>query len=154
MLLNPYFWVALALSWLVVGVSVYEHEETSFNKERAIAQAALDAANKHALEVTNDREQRIAKISSDLAASQAKADKFAKDLHSGIASGAVRLSIPIASCSSVSNDSSSASGNTEARADLDAGVSQSLVSITERGDQAINQLNACISAYNSLLEIK
>jgi len=47
MLLNPYFWVALALSWIVVAVSVYEHEQTEFDKERAVAQAALDAANKH-----------------------------------------------------------------------------------------------------------
>jgi len=150
----PWKLVAILVSWLVIAVAVYEHEQSEFDKERAIAQAALEAANQKAKEISNDRDQRIASISSDLASTQAKADQAAKTLRNNLASGAVRLSIPVASCSSVSNNSSSPSGNTEARADLDAGVSEALVSITERGDQAINQLNACISAYNSLLEIK
>ena len=154
MWLNPYFWGALVLSWIVVAVSVYEHEETSFNKERAIAQAALDAANKHAQEISDERNTRITQISSDLAATQAKADKAAKDLRSNIANGSVRLSIPVTSCGAMPNDSSAASGNTEARADIDPGFAQSLVSITQRGDEAINELNACILSYNALLEKK
>ena len=150
MFLNPYFWGALVLSWIVVAVSVYEHEQTEFNKERAIAQAALDAANKHSEEITNERNAKIADISRSLADTQAKSDKVAKTLRDNLFSGAVRLSIPVASCSNVSNDSTSAKGNTEARADIDAGFAQALVSVTQRGDQAINQLNACIDSYNAL----
>ena len=154
MFLNPYFWGALVLSWIVVAVSVYEHEQTEFNKERAIAQAALDAANKHSQEITDERNAKIADISRSLADTQAKAAQASKALNDKLASGAVRLSIPVASCSNMSNDSTSAQGNTEARADIDAGAAQSLVSVTQRGDQAINQLNACIDSYNLLLENK
>jgi hypothetical protein len=150
MWLNPYFWGALVLSWVVVAVSVYEHEETSFNKERAIAQAALEAANKHAQEISDERNAKVADISSRLADTQAKSDKAAKTLRDSISSGAVRLSIPVASCGSVPNDSTAAQGNTEARADIDPGFTQALVSVTQRGDQAINQLNACIDSYNAL----
>ena len=152
MLLNPYFWVALALSWIVVAVSVYEHEQTEFDKERAVAQAALDAANKHSQEITDERNKTVAYISRSLADTQSKAAEASKALNDKLASGSMQLSVPVASCSAVPGDSPATGGNPEARANLDAGFSQSLVAITQRGDQAINQLNSCIAAYNSLLE--
>ena len=152
MFLNPYFWGALVLSWIVVAVSVYEHEETSFNKERAIAQATLDAANKHAQEITDERNSSIADISSRLEATQKAADKAAKDLRTNIANGSLRLSIPIASSVAVSGNSTASDQHSEARADIDPGYAQAIVAITDRGDQAINQLNSCIDAYQALRE--
>ena len=76
----PWKLIAILVSWLVVAVAVYEHEQSEFDKERAIAQAALEAANQKAKEISNDRDQRIASISSDLASTQAKADQAAKTL--------------------------------------------------------------------------
>jgi len=152
MFLNPYFWGALVFSWVVVAVSVYEHEETSFNKKRAIAQATLDAANKHAQEITDERNSSIADISSRLEATQKAADKASKDLRTNITNGSLRLSIPIASSGAVSNNSTSADNHSEARADIDPRYAQAIVAITERGDQAINQLNSCIDAYQALRE--
>jgi hypothetical protein len=154
MMFFPWRLIALLLSWVVVAVAVYEHEQSEFDKERAVAQAALEAANKHAKEISDERESTVAKISSDLADQTAKADKASKDLHYSIASGALRLSVPVASCGAVSNDSSTASRNHETSAQLDPEFAQSLVGLTERGDKAIIELNSCIDSYNSLLSDK
>lgn len=148
MFLNPYFWGALVLSWIVVAVSVYEHEETEFNKERAIAQAALDAANKHSEEITNERNAKIADISSRLADTQAKAVKSAQALNANLASGAVRLSIAGSCGSQVSNDSTPTSIDNAGTCNIDPRAAQALVALTERGDGAIEKLNACIDSYN------
>jgi hypothetical protein len=152
MILNPYFWVAIVMSWVVVAVSVYEHEQTEFDKERAVAQAALDAANKHSQEITDERNKTVAYISRSLADTQTKAAAASKALDDKLASGSMQLSVPVASCSAMPGDSPATGGNPEARANLDAGFSQSLVAITQRGDQAINQLNACIDAYSAIVK--
>ena len=148
----PWKLIAILVSWLVIAVAVYEHEQSEFDKERAIAQATLDAANKHAQEVTDERNSSIADISSRLEATQKAADKAAKDLRTNIANGSLRLSIPVASCSAVSDNSTASDQHSEARADIDPGYAQAIVAITERGDQAINQLNSCIDAYQALRE--
>ena len=152
MLLNPYFWVALALSWIVVAVSVYEHEQTEFDKERAVAQAALDAANKHSQEITDERNKTVAYISRSLADTQSKAAEASKALNDKLASGSMQLHIAGTCGSPVSSDSSAPSSDNAGTCNIDPRAAQTLVSLTERGDAAIEKLNSCIAAYNSLLE--
>jgi len=152
MLLNPYFWVALALSWIVVAVSVYEHEQTEFDKERAVAQAALDAANKHSQEITDERNKTVAYISRSLADTQTKAAAASKALDDKLASGSMQLHIAGTCGSPVSSDSSAPSSDNAGTCNIDPRAAQTLVSLTERGDAAIEKLNSCIAAYNSLLE--
>jgi hypothetical protein len=146
--------VAVCISWIVIAIGVYEHCQHEFEQEQAEAKAALITANQHAKEVSDERESTVAKISSDLANQTAKANKASKDLHDHIASGALRLSVPVTSCGAVSNDSSTTGGNHEASAQLDPEFAQSLVGLTERGDKAIIELNSCIDSYNSLLSDK
>jgi hypothetical protein len=146
----PWKLIALFLSWLVVAVAVYEHEQSEFEKERAVAKAALDSANQHAKEISDERESTVAKISSDLANQTAKADKASKDLHDHIASGALRLSIAGSCGGKLPNDPALTGSNNQGQCNIDPGIAQSLVGLTERGDEAITKLNACIDAYNSL----
>jgi Na+-transporting NADH:ubiquinone oxidoreductase subunit NqrC len=134
MILNPYFWVAIVMSWVVVAVSVYEHEQTEFDKERAVAQAALDAANKHSQEITDERNKTVAYISRSLADTQTKAAAASKALDDKLAS--------------------TPSSDNAGTCNIDPRAAQTLVSLTERGDAAIEKLNSCIAAYNSLLEPK
>jgi hypothetical protein len=150
MTLIPWKLIALLLSWLVVAVGVYEHCQGEFEKERAVSQAALEAANQHAKEISDERESTVAKISNDLAVVQAKADKAAKDLRYGIADGSRVLRVAGTCSSNVPNDSTSAGGNTEAICNIDPGAAQSIVRLTQRGDEAIMQLNACIDAYHEM----
>ena len=154
MFLNPYFWCALALSWIVVAVSVYEHEQTEFDKERAVAQAALDAANKHSQEITDERNKTVAYISRSLADTQAKAAQASKALNDKLASGSMQLHIAGSCGGPVSGNTAPASGDNASSCNIDPRAAQSLVALTDRGDAAIEKLNACIASYNSLLEKK
>ena len=69
-------------------------------------------------------------------------------LRADVASGAVRLSVR-ASCSA-----GAASGDSEARAELDPKTADDLIAITADGDKAIIELNSCIDFYNNLRAIK
>lgn len=75
---------------------------------------------------------------------QIKVDQLRAD----VASGALRLSVR-ASCSA-----GTASGDSEARAELDAKTSDDLIAIAADGDKAIIELNSCIDFYNNLRAIK
>lgn len=69
-------------------------------------------------------------------------------LRADVASGALRLSVR-ASCST-----GAASGDSEARAELDAKTADDLITIAADGDKAIIELNSCIDFYNNLRAIK
>lgn len=84
------------------------------------------------------------KLQKEKQSAKSKIDQLRAD----VASGAVRLSVR-ASCSAAS-----ATGDSEARAELDGETAQNLVSIAADGDEAILELNACIDFYNKIKEIK
>lgn len=69
-------------------------------------------------------------------------------LRTDVASGALRLSVR-ASCSA-----GASSGDSEARAELDAKTADDLIAIAADGDKAIIELNSCIDFYNNLRAIK
>ena len=75
-------------------------------------------------------------------------DRFNADLRSG----AVRLSIPVASgqCAATADTSAAAGHRIEARAELDPATAAALDAIAGDGDDATRQLNACIDAYNTV----
>jgi len=73
-------------------------------------------------------------------------DRFNDDLRSG----AVRLSIPVASgqCAATADAAAAAGDQHQARAELDPATAAALDAIAGDGDDAARQLNACIDAYN------
>jgi prophage endopeptidase len=75
-------------------------------------------------------------------------DRFNYDVRSG----AVRLSIPVASsqCATVTDTATAAGHRNQARAELDAATAAALDAIAGDGDDATRQLNACIDAYNTV----
>lgn len=154
MFLNPYFWLFLVTTWLACLFGGYEYAQRGISEERAAAQAALTAANQRSKEISDERNRTVANISSSLASTQAKADKAAAELRNHIASGSVRLSIAGSCSSAVSNNSPATGSDNQGRCDINPDAAQALVAITERGDAAIEKLNACITSYNSLLEPK
>lgn len=70
-----------------------------------------------------------------------------------VRTGAVRLSVPATSgvCRAAGGDAdpSAVAHHQEARTELDQATAESLVAITEDGDAAIRDLNACIDRYNT-----
>ena len=132
-LLNPNVLVGLIIAFLAVFTSGVQYEKIQQQKE--IARLSLKM-QKEATELHDKHEQE-----------KIDAKKTIDRLRADVSSGTIRLSIPSSSCNS-------ASGDSEARAELDRQTSQDLISITEDGDQAIRDLNYCIDRYNSIKDTK
>ncbi|WP_426074183.1 lysis system i-spanin subunit Rz [Janthinobacterium sp. DSP2-3-3] len=92
--------------------------------------------------------QRADHLTQDQTHAKTERDRFNADLRSG----AVRLSIPIASgqCPATADTAAAADHRIEARAELDAATAAALDAIAGDGDDATRQLNACIDAYNTV----
>lgn len=95
--------------------------------------------------------QRADQLTQEQDHAKTERDRFMLDVRSG----AVRMSIPIASsqcaASTHAGDSAAAPGDRrQARAELDPATAAALDAIAGDGDDATRQLNACIDAYNQL----
>jgi hypothetical protein len=141
-LLNP--WVLVGILSVVVSSYFYGHHQAYVEQEAEVARLNL---------IERDKEQQMQQLVNTHARELERANRDAKDkvtkLQSDIASGELRLSIatrPVQACS----DSTSASGDSTNRAELDPEASKSLIAITADGDNAIRSLNACIQIYNQV----
>jgi type II secretory pathway pseudopilin PulG len=152
-LFNP--WVILGIILAILGSfgSGYYKGEHDENTRQQIEIAKLN-------QQARETEQRMGEVAQTYAQTLRKANNVAKvkenKLRTDIASGERKLFIPVkASCPvSTPADSTASSGNTETRAELDAGTAQALVDLTSRGDTAIRSLNACIDQYNQMRTMK
>ena len=90
--------------------------------------------------------QRADHLTQEQTHAKTERDRFNDDLRSG----AVRLSIPVASgqCAAVADTTAAAGHQHQARAELDPATAAALGAIAGDGDDATRQLNACIDAYN------
>jgi hypothetical protein len=90
--------------------------------------------------------QRADHLTQEQTHAKTERDRFNDDVRSG----AVRLSIPVASgqCAATANPAAAAGHWHQARAELDPATAAALDAIAGDGDDAIRQLNACIDAYN------
>ena len=153
-LFNPYVLLGIVLAVLgSFGAGYYSGEQNEYERQQ-IEIAALNAK-------ARETEQRMGEVAQIYAQTLRKANNVAKaketKLRSDIASGERRLFIPVKApeCAvPATADSTTPSGDTETRAELDRGVAQALVDLTSRGDQAIRSLNACIDQYNQMRSFK
>ncbi|MEG1050874.1 MAG: lysis system i-spanin subunit Rz [Janthinobacterium sp.] len=85
-------------------------------------------------------------LTQDQTHAKTERDRFKHDVRSG----AVRLSIPVASgqCAATADSTAAASDQHQTRAELDPATAAALDAIAGDGDDATRQLNACIDAYN------
>ncbi|KAB8051734.1 lysozyme [Janthinobacterium rivuli] len=90
--------------------------------------------------------QRADHLTQEQTHAKTERDRFSLDVRSG----AVRLSIPVASgqCAATADTTAAAGRRIEARAELDPATAAALDAIAGDGDDATRQLNACIDAYN------
>ena len=141
-LTNP--WVLVGILGLVISSYFYGHH-AAYN-EQAIEVARLNA-------IERDKEAEMVKIADIHANELKKANENAKaqitKLQSDVASGAIRLSIATRTIQT-SSDSTSTTGNTESRSELDPEAANALITITSDGDKAIRSLNACIDIYEQI----
>jgi hypothetical protein len=142
---NPY--VILGFVLALIGAFFTGHHK-GYAEAEAEQQVEIARLNAEAREVEHVMTSKVNDLSTQLekANSNAKVEIVKRNM--SIADGTLRLSIPTKSPLCPPAGSTPASGNTEARAELEPAFAQALVAITDDGDNAIRQLNACIDAYN------
>ena len=131
------------------------------------AEMQIEIARKN--EEARAKEQEMAKAVADKETELRKANdvisKKQTDLNSAIRAGRVRFPAPScpqapASAPAAAGDSSQAGSQPDTAPDTDTGPSESerqtlelIAQIAADGDRAINQLNACIDAYDNMRNI-
>jgi len=152
-LFNP--WVLLGILMAVVGsfgggylkgsndeVTRQQLEIAALNAEARVKEQALITA-------VQTQSIKLQKANQDAKLAQQKRN-------ADIDSGALKLRIPIQApvCPvHTATDTPVASGDSvQATAEFDRETAKSLVAITDDGDKAIRQLNACIDAYNNVYQ--
>ena len=114
--------------------------------------AATELAQATARVLTRERAagaalaQRADHLTQEQSHAKTDRDRFNADVRSG----ALRLSIPVASgqCAATADSAAAAGHRHETRAELDPATAAALDAIAGDGDDATRQLNACIDAYN------
>lgn len=152
-LFNP--WVLLSILMAVLGAfgSGYYKGGEDENARQQAEIAALNAAAREKeqalVAAVNNQTTQLIKATNDAKLAQQKRN-------SDIDSGAIKLRIPVkAPVCPVSTTADAASpprDSVQATAELDRETAKNLIAITDDGDKAIRQLNACIDAYNTVYQ--
>jgi prophage endopeptidase len=152
-LFNP--WVLLGILMAVVGSFGSGYLKGS-NDEVTRQQLEIAALNAQAREKEKALITTIQTQSNKLQKANQDAKLAQQKRNFDIDSGALKLRIPVKApvCPvHTATDTPVASGDSvQATAEFDRETAKSLVAITDDGDKAIRQLNACIDAYESVRE--
>lgn len=152
-LLNPAIWIAFLLSLLAsFGAGYYKGGVDEFLKQQAEIARLNDEARQ--------KEQALVTAVQTQATQLVKAEQNAKVLsqkrNADIDSGALKLRIPVKTpicpIQATSDATIASRDSVQATTELDRETSKALIAITDDGDKAIRQLNACIEAYNTVYQ--
>lgn len=153
-LFNPAVWIAVLLSLLAsFGAGYYKGGTDEFLKQQAeIARLNDEARQKEQALVTAVQTQ-----TTQLVKAEQNAKLLSQKRNADIDSGALKLRIPVktASCPTLqaTPDAPVAPRDSvQADTELDRETAKALIAITDDGDKAIRQLNACIEAYNTVYQ--
>lgn len=150
---NPWVLLGIVLAVLGAGTSGY-------------LKGGADEFDRQQLEIARLNEEARVKEQALVTAVQTqanqlvKAEQHAKTIsqkrNADIDSGTLRLRIPVkATCPTLqaTTDATTAPRDSvQADTELDRETAKALVAITDDGDKAIRQLNACIDAYNAVYQ--
>ncbi len=150
---NPYILLAVVLAVVgSFGGGYWKGSKDEVTRQQ-LEIAALNAA-------ARQKEQALVAAVTTQATKLQKANQdaklIAKERDAAIASGALKLRIPVKTpvcpVQTPGDPPAPAGDSVQTGAELDAKTAQSLVAITDDGDKAIRQLNACIDAYNAIYQ--
>lgn len=144
--------------WLILGALSALVSAYAYGHHKGWMQRDTDMQ----IEIAKKNEEARAKEQAMVKAVAAKDEELRKannhvaqkqtDLNRLIAAGRVRL--PSASCPQASADPATASGNRDdATSESDRETLRLIAEIAADGDRAINQLNACIAAYDEMRNV-
>jgi hypothetical protein len=152
-LFNPWILLGLLVVFLSVGAGGYQTGKTAERERQQLEIAKLN-------EAAREKEQALVKAVHTQTTQFVKANNEAKILsqkrNTDIALGALKLRIPVKTpvCPvQTTGDTPAPTGDSvQTTAEFDRETAQSLVAITDKGDENTRQLNACIDAYNTVYQ--
>ena len=152
-LFNPYVILSIILALLgSFGSGYWKGSKDEVTRQ----QLEIAALNAEARQKEQALVNAITTQSTKLQKANQDAKLIAKERDAAIASGALRLRIPVKApvCPvQTAGDTPAPTGDSvQTTAEFDAKTAQSLVAITDQGDANTRQLNACIDAYNAIYQ--
>lgn len=140
-----------AIALLVaIGLYMYGHHN-GWNDRDVEMQAEIAAKNEEARKKEQELQHKLTAQSTQLQEANHAIAQKQTDLDKLIRAGRVRL--PTASCVQAGASAGSTGGNwDQAASESDRETLRAIAEIAAAGDKAINQLNACIDAYNQVKE--
>ena len=148
MIPNP--WMILGAIFVAVSVYFYGHHK-GWDERDAEMQAEIAVKN----EESRVKEQELAKQLNDQSSKLLEANNAITEKQSSLdrAIRAGRVRLPSTSCVQTNGNPPFASGNSnQAASESDTETLRLIAQIAADGDKAINQLNACIDAYQAVME--
>jgi hypothetical protein len=148
MIPNP--WVILGVLLALAGFYGYGHHKGWVERD-AEMQAEIAVKN----EESRTKEQELAKQLNDQSSKLLEANNAISEKQSSLdrAIRAGRVRLPSTSCVQTNANPTPASGDSnKATTESDTETLRLIAQIVADGDKAINQLNACIDAYQQVME--
>ena len=152
-LFNPYVILSIVLAILgSFGGGYWKGSKDEVTRQ----QLEIAALNAEARQKEQALVNAITTQSTKLQKANQDAKLIAKERDAAIASGALRLRIPVKApvcpVQTAGDTPAPAGDSVQTTAEFDAKTAQSLVAITDQGDANTRQLNACIDAYNAIYQ--
>jgi len=149
--------IAIIIFTSFVG-GVYElgHHQ-GYAQSQAEVAAQIEEANNEARITERKLDQRIADLSTQLEKVQDDAKKQIAKRDADIATGKLQLFVKTKTPVCPSTNAPTTSGNQTDVAILDPGTASAIVAITDKGDEGIRRLNACVAIYEqvrSMINVK
>ena len=148
MIPNP--WVILGAILVAVSVYFYGHHKGWDDRDIEM-QAEIAVKNEEARVKEQELTKQLNENSTKLQEANNAITEKQSSLDRAIRAGRVRL--PSTSCVQTSSSPAPSSGDSaKAGSESDTETLRLIAQIVADGDKAINQLNACIDAYNKVME--
>jgi len=144
---NPY----LILGAVVAAVTVYfVGHHKGWAQRDAEMQAEIAIKNEESRQKEQKLTEQINQTASKLSEANDVITQKQSALDRAISAGRVRL--PASSCVQAATSAATASGNNAETSESERETLRLIAQLAAEGDRAINELNACIAAYNQVRE--
>ena len=152
-LFNPWVLLGIVLAVLGAGTSGYFKGSADEFDRQQLEIAALNAkARETEQKLQADAQETAAKLRKQNDEASKRIANLKSDLDSGKRKLFIPTKAPDCAVPTTTDATAPARDSVQAGAELDGKTAQALVAITDDGDKAIRQLNACIDAYTSVYQ--
>lgn len=144
---NP--WVILGAIVVCITAFFYGHHAGFVQRDQEM-QAEIAVKNEQSRQAEHKLNEQLNQTSTQLKDANDAVAKKQSDLSRLISAGRVRL--PSTGCIQTNSGTAPATGNSQDTGESDRQTLELIAQIAADGDRAINQLNACVDAYNQVRE--